>query len=522
MCDKNELKLPEHSSLVIESSVELYFIKGSSIPNPYPANKEDVDEVSEHTLLGENNIIAEAQALTSLILFFRDNLKKSFSDNSEDLVKNRSSRFSAATTVGLFIFISVVAVLKCGLLSRREALSPHSTVQYVTVVNKSDYDFPRKQLPAQVKKGFVLKASALLEAEQPIQARLFGGGNDALINPNEMFFPSVPRARVVRSLPKAESIRGLKAFPSSLNVSRRIPLTSSASALKAGTDNQSSLSLNRIDSSDLINVNVSDIFVGRPGNLGNRDSLLVADALKATKGNVGYNKTNLFNIQKIKGKSDLLNETDKAEWGQGMKTVLKKVCDECEEAKANLKRAQEEKASREYIKEKEEEVKKLEHKISFETAQLEYHLEYTLNSKKVTLKTHRQPGDTSHGNLSVTFQIYNQEKLTEEENKIIYNDLKLYFDGGINRIKNKTITFAKRDEFVRLAGKSLESCVDINDTRLKIANSVENEDAPENLIKWAKRQRPCLDERYKNDPFKSEPNEVDRYLLEKARLSQIR
>ena len=507
---------PESSSFLgVESCEDSYFREGGWIPNPYLSNKDDVDEFSEYTLLGENNILAEAQALTSLILFFRDHLKKSFSDNSEDLLKNRSSRFSAATTVGLFLFISVVAVLRCGLLSRREALSPHSTVQYVTVVNKSDYDSPRKQLPAQVKKGFVLKASALLEAEQPIQPRLFGGGNDALINPNEMFLPSVPRTRAVRSLPNTGTLRASRNSQSSLNASRRTPLPSSVSALRGRTDNPSFLSLNRIDPSDLINGKVSNIFVRRPGELGDRDRLLETDALKAIEGHTPNNRKNLDNIQEIKGKSVVIKETEKAEARQEMDNLVNKLLNEHKEAEVILKKLKEEKSTREEIKEKEEQLRELELEISLEIEQRDYHFEETLNEDYTLVMLPRTPKDRAHGEIALSLQVYNQQKLSKKQKEIIGHNLDSYFDEYIEGKQLNNNPPGKKQECLEIAAKALLGGFDVNVIRIKMATTVDG--ASERKITWIKSKTPCEDKKYSKDEFKGKPHKVDLISL---KLSQ--
>ena len=469
-------------------------------------------------------------------------------------MKSRFSRYFRSLTLGLGLVIVAILGWRCALSSRKDPALLHLPVRYAETTDRSVYTSRRKRLLGKVKKGFgivkvsdlragenivqflrqgfVLNATTVITAEKSFYFGNRGGGKGSLFNPNELKYCNAFDKRSERPLPKPLSKRRLKGSESSLNGSRRLTPISSASASKAGRYSQSPLLLIETDSP--VFIGGGDSFETRNDRL---DNSVVSHALKATKENVGLNKKNLFNIQKILGKSELINKTDKAEWAQGIKTVVNNLSGECEEAKTNLKRAQEEKASREYIKEKEEEVKRLEYNLRFERAQLHYHLKHTLNSNKVTLKTNRQPKDTSHGNLAASFQTYNQEKLTEDQNKIIDNELEFYFDGSLNGIRNKTITFAENAQFQRLAESSLESCVDINDTRLKmaisvkvdindsglkIANSVEDEDAPKYLIKWVKKQRPCLDKRYKNDPFKSEPNEVDRYLLKRAKLSQIR
>ena len=229
------------------------------------------------------------------------------------------------------------------LLSKRETLPPHSKAQIVTVVDISEYNCPEK----------VLGASNLQAAEDIAQPRLFGGGNDALINPNEMISPSAPRAKAVQSLPKPVSIRKVKPFPSSSNLSRRLASTSSTSAFKARTDNQSSLSLNRIDSS-LINGDVSDIFVGRPGNLGDRDSLLIANASRrARQGHTQNNQKNLRSMQRIEY-SDFVYPADKRECRQDMDYIVNQLSAKAEEARADLNKLEEEGGRTEeiYAKEK--------------------------------------------------------------------------------------------------------------------------------------------------------------------------
>ena len=533
MCDKNELKLPEHSSLVIESSLELYFINDNWIPNLYPSNKEDADGLYEPTLVGDDNIIVEAEALISLILFFSDNLKRCFSNNTVyiALPTRLSLSVYVAHAARLFLF-GAVAVFTSGLPSRRAALSPHFTVQYSHVGNRSHYDSPRKQVPAPVKEdfvlkasellaedviqllrqGFVLKASLLRNAEEGVSILKRGGGNLTLLDPNEIISYNVSKARGVRPLPKPESIRGLKGFPSSSNVSRRLAPTSSASAFKARTDNQSSLSLNRINSSDLININVSDILVGRPGNLGDRDSLLVADAYRnVIEGHTWQNQENLMRMQEITQFTDLVSSNDKMQWRRGMDSLVNERSFEVEDLIIDLNKLKGEEGRIEEIYAKEKQLIELKIELDREIRWQEFHHNNILNPYKAVLRDCRKPYDLSHGDLAVTFKVYNQDNLIEKDKDLVNHNFSSFLGKGLNKIKDKTITPAERVEFERIASKAFEYSFDVNQVRLKVAVPVGKR------ITLLERDKACSDIRYRNDLRKSEPNAVSLSVLNNVR-----
>ena len=546
---------PESSSFLgVESCEDSYFREGGWIPNPYLSNKDDVDEFSEYTLLGENNILAEAQALTSLILFFRDHLKRSFSNNS----------VYAAQAAVLCIFAGAVIVFRCGLTSgndkSREALSPHFTVQYAHVVNRSDSDSPGKQVPAPVKEdfvltvsdlraaediaqllraGFVLKGSTVITAEQAFYLGNRGGGNEALINPNDIIYYNISKGRGLPLLPKPKIIQGLKAFQNSSNVPRRVGPTSSASAVKAKTDNQSSLSFAlrsiQLDSSPFING--VDSLETRNDRLS--DSL-VPHALEAAKENVGFNIKNLANIQKIAPNSVILTEKDKIIRRQAINLVLKKISAEHKEAIADLKRVEEEKGTREEINTKRKQVEKIKQKLIREKKRRKDHLATILNSHRVVIECCRTPGHSSQGKFALSFQVYNPDKLSEKEKEIIKNNLTSYLNDYIKDPEGETLSRAKLAENVSIIDNALEFCFDVNIIRTKKAMPVDKAlescfdvnqvrkknitriaDAPKKSITWLAKETDCDDERYKNDDVKEKTHEVDHSLLKNKKSNPL-
>ena len=287
------------------------------------------------------------------------------------------------------------------------------------------------------------------------------------------------------------------------------------------SSNQSSLSFNRIYSLDLIHGNDSDIFVVRPGPLGDKDSLLVTDALSPGGDSAdyrGYDYQNILTTQELKWESTILTEADKREGRKGIDDILNSLYDDWDE----LNELKESKNARtEYL---DIEIKKLEKKIQFEEEQRDYHFDKTLNPDKVVSMIRREPTDWSHGTTTLNFQIYNPNFLSEEDKLIVGNNLSQYLDDFTKGIETKTNLPSKEDECSKIRDKVLEDCFDGNAARTKTATVVD--DGFERRIWWLRREIPCKDRRYKDDLVKSQPTDVDVYLVEalksKAKMGKTR
>ena len=129
----------------------------------FKSGQEETDLLAEHSILGENNILAEAQALITLIQFFRENFKKCFSRHRLTLVNDRFSRLYGAPTVFFYILLAAAPASRWSLPLRSDKsikpFSSHIRGQYAYVLNSSEYDSFRRQLPAQVKN--VVQVSAI-------------------------------------------------------------------------------------------------------------------------------------------------------------------------------------------------------------------------------------------------------------------------------------------------------------------------------------------------------------------------
>lgn len=455
-------------------------------------------------------------------------------------MKSRFSRYFRSLTVGLGLVILAVAGLRCAVFSRKDPALLHIPVNYAETAYSSVYTSRRKRLPAKVKKGFgvvkvsdlragenivqlirqgfVLNATTVITAEKSFYFGNGGGGKNPLFNPNELKYCNAFENRSERPLPKPLSKRRLKGFGSSLNVSRRLPPISSASAFKAGRYSQSPFHLIETDSPAFIDA--GDSFETRNDRL---DNSVVPSAVKATKKTTGHEIENIYRVQQIKGKTIVLDETDKSEMLQDMDNVVNKLLDEQKEAEAILNKVKEQRGSIKDIKHKEEQVKRLEHKISLEIKQRKYHAETTCNEDYISLVTDRTPNNSSHGNIALACKMYDEFKLSEDQKRSVNNQLRVYFKNVIYGKQTRTNPVGKLKECSDIADSALRYCFDVNPTRTKKAEVIDVSskkarplgDPSEREIGWLEKQADCEDERYKRNPIKDKTYLVDFCLINK-------
>ena len=362
-------------------------------------------------------------------------------------MRSRFSRYFRSLTLGLGLVIVAIVGLRCAVSSRKDSALLHIPVNYARIASKSVYTSRQEQLPAKVKEGFrvvkvsdlrgakdiaqllregfVLNAITVKTAEKAFYFNNRGGGKDPLFNPNELKYCNAFERRSERPLPKPLSKRRLKGSESPLDVSRR--LSSSVRASKGRTDNPSSL-LKITDSSEIFNEKVSSQFLGRPHKLLDWESLLPPEALAAIEGHTKHNKENLERVQGIKGKSIIIEKDDKVKERQHMDDFVNELAAKAEEASAELRKLEEDQGSTEEINAKREQLKELKSELIYEREQRDYHFEYTLSLYYELIMTPRKPERVGHGGVALSFQVHDQEKLSEEEKRIIDHNLKKYIN----------------------------------------------------------------------------------------------
>ena len=477
--------------------LKLYFRENTWVPPPYRFNKDDVDTLIEQSLLGDHNILSEAHLVISLYPYFKENFKKYF--------------YYTAGFAILCIF-ATVGLFKTPL--RRETLPSPIIGEYASVHEKKKTCTKYMELETDRASeddskntcmkymemesngckdidsvALVLSASELeidrADEEYFLARRGRGGGvvggvGNFLGNSSYLYSVSNPKQR---TKPWKEFPKGLHTLHGS--ESRTKTKTFRRDSLKSSVDhssNQSSLSFNRIYSLDFIHGNDSDVFVGRPGPIGDRDTLLVTDALSPVGDSAdyrGYDYKNLLTTQELIWKSTILTEADKREGRKGIDDILNLLYDDWHELN-ELKKSKN--ARTEYL---DIERKKLEKKIQFEEEQRDYHFDKTLNPDKVVSMIRREPIDRSHGTTTLNFQIYNPNFLSEEDKLIVGNNLSQYLDDFTKGIETKTNLPSKEDECSKIRDKVLEDCFDGNAARTKTATVVD--DGFERRIWWLRR-----------------------------------
>lgn len=430
------------------------------------------------------------------------------SEKSKDLVKDRASVSSIARIAAWCIFFPMVALFIRP--SRAANLPPPSSLYAQSAnpptsvdhsSNHSTVPYAPKEKKSSLERGSVqhpfLRGGPVL--------RLRGGNSfgdptcvSSVLNTHPIRVPLQARPKSVYASTSSESRP---------KVMRRDSLHRSTTV--DHPSNQSSLSLNRKSSSDLINTNVSDTFLGRTGHLTDQ-GLVVADAYRrGTEGHTPNNTQNLGRMQEITKYSDFVYENDKEEWRREINNAIKTKSYEFKKAEANLKKVEEENGTREQINAKREQVEELQENLKREIRWQRFIFNNILGRDKAVMRSWRNPLNKSHGDFAFTFQAFNQNKLIAKDKDIVNHNLPLYLWESLNQIKANTITPAKKVEFERITSNALEFSFDFNEVRLKIAKPIRKG------ITLLERDKPC--KLYKGDIFKSEPNAVSLSLWNSVR-----
>lgn len=502
--------------------IHLEFRHNRWIPPPYLLKKEDVDildvgSLTEQSLLGDNDILSEGEGLIRLILFLTEDFNKFLSGNSLiwKLKLFRYELFKSGRQIGVLIgFAALSSVFKSGpVLAQERLLSPmnetSASVSHISESNGLGKVLKSPHFAQLLRQGLVLKGSELLAAEEVPLRALRGAGPIQFMGDGDLFhdftaFDTKTRTPPLRALPKQQGLHHSSAFQDLPKTARRDSLK-----LNASTLNKSALP-SKIDT--LLFTKVWHPVEGRGDSL-------VTEALKPTHQDndfKGYKAKNLRSIQKITWDSVILNKTDKIKALRAMNKIIIELSDELDKLKKESKEVWATSADMDKLEKLDRDINKLEEVIRLERNQKEYHSLNTLNLNYTTVANPRAPSNPERdGSRAVSFQGYDRKKLSEEEKKLVPNGLTSFFDDYIKKEQDEKNTPRKEEQFTEIAGKTLQFCIDANNTRIRFAKIVY--DGAVKKISWDKRRAPCEYPWYKNDLYKSRLNLVDKYLLNQAK-----
>ena len=443
--------------------------------------------------------------MISLILFFREDFNKSFSENSL-IWEQKLFSFKSGLQIGALIGLGVLGVFKFEPVFRsvREKLPTFSWGEYATVSYTKNTG--TKYIKSETDRAsgiysvrLVLCASELEidRANKDYSPRLaFRGGVKFLGDPPYVSPASDTNSRKPpsRALPKPQRLHNSSVFQSLPKAARRDSLK-----LNASTLNKSGIR-SPIDTS---------IFRDEWHPVEGRGESVVVEALRPVRDSAdyrGYDYENLMATQKIIGKSTILDDTTKSEVAKGAIKRVKQFYDKRDEliqARNNSTNPCTEVMYRD--------IENIEKTIRIEKKRLEYYKRNVFNSDIVAVIIRRTPAADGHGDTTLNYQMYDPALCSNEQKKITGDDLPQYFRYITERIELGTITPSEIKQCEEIQETTLVSCSDVNVARTKTAETLDVK--KERRIRWLPRETQCR--RHKWDKVKSEPTNVDIFVLEK-------